>query len=71
MRMGAEDLIDVKSPSPFGVDAHHFGPAAGGHVEHALAEQPVDADDNDAARSDGVDERRLHARRPGTGDGKG
>ena len=61
-RWAASTAVRVEGLTPRGVDAHHFGPAAGRHVAHALAEQPVDPDHHHVAGPDGVDEGRLHAR---------
>ena len=41
-----------------------------GDVDHAAAEDAVDADDHRVARLDEVDDRRLHARRAGAADGE-
>ena len=69
--VGSQHPLDVDRLAPLVLDRDHLGPAAGGHVAHPLAEEPVDRDDHDVTGVDGVDERGLHARRPRGGDGQG
>jgi hypothetical protein len=64
-RMGRQHPVGVDRLPPLVLDGDHLGPAPRGDVDHPLAEQAVDRDDDDVARSDRVDECRLHAGRPG------
>ena len=61
----ASDPLDVDRLAPLVVDAHDLGAVPAGDVDHALAEEAVDGDDDDVAGRDGVDEGGLHAGRPG------
>jgi hypothetical protein len=59
------DPLGIDGCAPFVVDSDDLGPVTAGDVHHAFAEEPVDRDDDDVAGGDGVDERCLHAGRPG------
>ena len=67
---GRESLW-IDGLAPLGLDSHYASPATGDDIAHALAEHAVDADHDDVAGADDVDERRLHARRAGAADRQG
>ena len=80
-RLGVDDrdhlrAADARSSSACGIDRlaprrldpHDLGAAPGRDVAHAFAEHAVHADHDDVARLDDVDERGLHAGRPGAAD---
>ena len=64
-RVGRHDPVDGDRLTPLVVDAHDLGAVPSGDVDHALAEEAVDRDDDDVTGLDGVDEGSLHAGRPG------
>jgi hypothetical protein len=70
-RVGGEQPLGVDRGAPVEGDRHDLGPAARRHVDHALSEHAVDADDHHVARVHHVDEGGLHAGRPGAADGQG
>ena len=49
-RVGGEHALDVDRLPPLVLDGDDLGAAAGGDVDHPLAEQAVDRDDDDVAR---------------------
>ncbi len=63
--MRGEQALRVDGLAPLGVDPDDLGPVAVRHLAHAFAEHAVDADDDGVARTDEVDEGRLHAGRSG------
>ena len=64
-RVGGEHAVDVDRLPPLVLDRDDLGAAPCRDVGHPLAEEAVDRDHDDVAGVDGVDERRLHAGRPG------
>ena len=68
LRMRGRERLGIDRLAPLGLDPHDLGAAPRRDVAHALAEHAVHADDDDVAGLDDVDERRLHAGRPGAAD---
>ncbi len=50
-RVGGHDPLDVDRLTPLVVDAHDLGAVPAGDVDHALAEEAVDRDDDDVTRA--------------------
>ena len=72
--MGLEGLADLVGVEGFAVGAFEdldLGPGATGDVDHAAAEDAVDADEHVVAGLDQVDDDGFHAGRAGAGDGQG
>ena len=63
------NLFRLDDTAPFLLQEDNVGAAALHHVRHTDAEESVLADDGCVAGFDDVVDRRLHACRPGTGDG--
>jgi hypothetical protein len=69
-RAALELLLDrggVGGPAPLLLEDHDLGALALGHLADPVAEVAVHARQHPVAGLDQVDDRRLHARRPGSG----
>ena len=70
-RVGVEQRLWVYCTTPLDIHPDHLGTATGCHIAHPAAEHAVHADHDRVARTDGVDDRRLHAGGAGCRDGEG
>ncbi len=68
---GVDDGLLIEDGSPGGFDFFDDGAAAFGDVDHASAEDAVDADEDFVAGFDEVDEEGFHAGGACAGDGEG
>src|SRR6266581_6660129 len=65
------DLPDIEHFAPGALDGRNGGAGALGHIRHALAKHPIDADHHFIAGLDEVDDTGLHAGAAGAAHRKG